>query len=63
MRHSRPPDAATITPQQTLRELDFHLPLQRFYPPQLIDCLRKHGLTVPDLMAQNITGFMKALSI
>jgi exodeoxyribonuclease V beta subunit len=48
-----------LRPQNTLRELDFHLPLQRFYPPQLIDCLRKYGLTVPDLMAQNITGFMK----
>lgn len=48
-----------LRPQHTLRELDFHLPLQRFYPPQLIECLRQHGLTVPDLMAQNITGFMK----
>ena len=58
------PLSPTLTLQQlgrdkTLRELDFHLPLTRFYPPTLMECLREHGLIVPDLAAQNITGFMK----
>ena len=35
------------------------MPLTRFYPPTLMECLREHGLIVPDLAAQNITGFMK----
>jgi len=45
--------------EQTLRELDFHLPLNRFQPRQFTDCLRQHGLTVPDLAEQTLTGFMK----
>jgi len=54
----------TLTLQQlsfehTLRELDFHLPLAKFQPVQLIYCLRQHGLEVPELPHQTITGFMK----
>ncbi len=54
----------TLTLQQlsfehTLRELDFHLPLAKFQPVQLIHCLRQHGLEVPELPHQTITGFMK----
>ena len=42
------PLSPTLTLQQlgrdkTLRELDFHLPLTRFYPPTLMECLRQHG--------------------
>ncbi|MDO8418380.1 MAG: exodeoxyribonuclease V subunit beta [Agitococcus sp.] len=58
------PLSPTLTLQQlsfehTLRELDFHLPLAKFQPVQLIDCLRQHGLSVPELPPQTITGFMK----
>ncbi len=45
--------------EHTLRELDFHLPLAKFQPVQLIQCLRQHHINVPELPAQTITGFMK----
>ena len=35
------------------------MPLAKFQPVQLIDCLRQHGLSVPELPPQTITGFMK----
>ncbi len=60
--------AAPLTPQlalrqlrweQTLRELDFHLPLTQFNPTQLTRCMQQHGVAVPELAYQTITGFMK----
>jgi exodeoxyribonuclease V beta subunit len=45
--------------EQTLRELDFHLPLTRFNPTTLSKCLHQHGVVVQELAYQTISGFMK----
>jgi exodeoxyribonuclease V beta subunit len=43
----------------TLRELDFHLPLQHFQTTRLRQCLQRHGIPIAELPYQNITGFLK----
>ncbi|PTQ90963.1 exodeoxyribonuclease V subunit beta [Agitococcus lubricus] len=48
-----------LAPWQTLRELDFHLPLHKLQTTAFIRCLRQHGVSVADLPYQEITGFLK----
>ena len=45
--------------KNTLRELDFHLPLKHFQTTKFRQCLQKHGITVAELPYQSITGFLK----
>lgn len=48
-----------LTYQDTLRELDFHLPLKHFQTTQFRACLQRHGINVSELPYQSITGFLK----
>ncbi|MFO1391762.1 MAG: exodeoxyribonuclease V subunit beta [Agitococcus sp.] len=45
--------------KDTLRELDFHLPLKHFQTTKFRQCLQQHGITVAELPYQSITGFLK----
>ncbi|HNP01783.1 MAG TPA: 3'-5' exonuclease, partial [Agitococcus sp.] len=48
-----------LSHEYTLRELDFHLPLNQFQTTALIRCLQKYGIAVGELPYQTITGFLK----
>ncbi|HNL79757.1 MAG TPA: 3'-5' exonuclease, partial [Agitococcus sp.] len=48
-----------LSHEHTLRELDFHLPLNQFQTTALIRCLQKYGIAVGELPYQTITGFLK----